>query len=129
MFDFNDIENRICRALEVLRTTTVLEDEKTKVLLFETVADMLRHLMSTELLHKGNSVIARDLLGHTFFSMTLDYARSTDKQLYEAIKDRKLLPTNLPTFTYHYLPPITKYDKAYNLMMLELHIIYTLFFC
>lgn len=42
MVEFNDVENRICRALDVLRTTQVIEDEKTKTLLFETVADMLR---------------------------------------------------------------------------------------
>ena len=53
-------------------------------------AYMLRHLMSTELLHRGDSVVARDLLGHTSFSMTLDYARSTDDQLLEAIIDRSL---------------------------------------
>ena len=56
-------------------------------------AYMLRHLMSTELLHRGDSVVARDLLGHTSFSMTLDYARSTDDQLLEAIIDRSLAET------------------------------------
>lgn len=50
-------------------------------------AYMLRHLMSTELLHKGDSVVARDLLGHTSFSMTLDYARSTPQQLLSAVSD------------------------------------------
>lgn len=53
-------------------------------------AYMLRHLMSTELLHRGDSVVARDLLGHTSFSMTLDYARSTDDQLRDAISHRTL---------------------------------------
>lgn len=53
-------------------------------------AYMLRHLMSTELLHRGDSVVARDLLGHTSFSMTLDYARSTDDQLLEAIRNRSI---------------------------------------
>ena len=51
---------------------------------------MLRHLMSSDLLHKGDSVVARDLLGHTSFSMTLDYARSTDTQIYDAIKNRNV---------------------------------------
>lgn len=50
-------------------------------------AYMLRHLMSTELLHRGDSVVARDLLGHTSFSMTLDYARSTDQDLLSAVSD------------------------------------------
>ena len=53
-------------------------------------AYMLRHLMSSELLHKGDSVIARDLLGHTSFSMTLDYARSTDQQIMDALAGRSL---------------------------------------
>ena len=42
MFDYNDVENRICRALDVLRTTTMIEDDNTKAILFKTVADMLR---------------------------------------------------------------------------------------
>lgn len=53
-------------------------------------AYMLRHLMSTELINAGNSLIARDILGHSSFGMTLDYARSTDDQLYEALKARSL---------------------------------------
>ena len=48
-------------------------------------AYMLRHKMSTDLLHHGDPVIARDLLGHTSFSMTLDYARSTDEQIRDAM--------------------------------------------
>lgn len=53
-------------------------------------AYMLRHLMSSELLHAGDSVIARDLLGHSSFAMTLDYTRSSTSQLYEAIANRTL---------------------------------------
>ena len=51
-------------------------------------AYMLRHKMSTDLLHRGDSVVARDLLGHTSFSMTLDYARSTDEQIRNAMLQR-----------------------------------------
>ena len=51
-------------------------------------AYMLRHKMSTDLLHKGDSVVARDLLGHSSFSMTLDYARSTDDQIRNAMMSR-----------------------------------------
>lgn len=69
-------------------------------------AYMLRHLMSTELLHAGNSVIARDLLGHTSFSMTLDYARSTDRQLYDAIANRSLAESQ-PKNTCHDAPELT----------------------
>ena len=53
-------------------------------------AYMLRHLMSTELLQNGDSVVARDILGHSSFGMTLDYARSTENQRFEAIRDRDL---------------------------------------
>ena len=53
-------------------------------------AYMLRHLMSTELLHRGDSVVARDLLGHTSFSLTLAYARSTDDQIRDAISHRTI---------------------------------------
>lgn len=69
-------------------------------------AYMLRHLMSSELLHKGDSVIARDLLGHTSFSMTLDYARSTDQQILEAVAGRSLAESQ-PKNKSHQLPPVT----------------------
>ena len=69
-------------------------------------AYMLRHLMSSELLHKGDSVIARDLLGHTSFSMTLDYARSTDQQILEAVAGRSLAE-NQPKNKSRQLPPVT----------------------
>lgn len=69
-------------------------------------AYMLRHLMSSELLHKGDSVIARDLLGHTSFSMTLDYARSTDQQILEAVSGRTLAE-NQPKNKSHESPPVT----------------------
>lgn len=69
-------------------------------------AYMLRHLMSSELLHKGDSVIARDLLGHTSFSMTLDYARSTDQQILEAVAGRSLAE-NQPKNKSHESPPVT----------------------
>ena len=51
-------------------------------------AYMLRHKMSSDLLHHGDSVVARDLLGHTSFSMTLDYARSTADQIRNAMLQR-----------------------------------------
>lgn len=73
-------------------------------------AYMLRHLMSTELLHAGNSVIARDLLGHTSFSMTLDYARSTDRQLYNAIAERTLAE-NQPKNINHTTPQYAIYRQ------------------
>lgn len=41
MINFDDIMARLCKAEDILRTTGLLEDEKTKALLFETVADML----------------------------------------------------------------------------------------
>jgi integrase len=69
-------------------------------------AYMLRHLMSSELLHKGDSVIARDLLGHTSFSMTLDYARSTDQQILEAVAGRSLAESQ-PKNKSHESPPVT----------------------
>lgn len=67
-------------------------------------AYMLRHLMSSELLHRGDSVIARDLLGHTSFSMTLDYARSSDEQIYNAIRDRSIAESQ-PKNISHTAPP------------------------
>lgn len=79
-------------------------------------AYMLRHLMSSELLHKGDSVIARDLLGHTSFSMTLDYARSTDQQILEAVSGRTLAE-NQPKNKNHQLPPVT-IQKIYQIMRL-----------
>lgn len=69
-------------------------------------AYMLRHLMSSELLHKGDSVIARDLLGHTSFSMTLDYARSTDQQILEAVAGRSLAESQ-PKNKSHQSPSVT----------------------
>ena len=66
-------------------------------------AYMLRHLMSSELLHAGDSVIARDLLGHSSFAMTLDYARSSTSQLYEAIANRTLAE-NQPKTKSHVQP-------------------------
>jgi hypothetical protein len=62
--------------------------------------------MSSELLHKGDSVIARDLLGHTSFSMTLDYARSTDQQILEAVAGRSLAESQ-PKNKSHKSPPVT----------------------
>lgn len=79
-------------------------------------AYMLRHLMSSELLHKGDSVIARDLLGHTSFSMTLDYARSTDQQILEAVAGRSLAEIQ-PKNKSHQLPPVA-IKKVYQIMRL-----------
>ena len=41
MINIDDIMTRLCKVEDILRTTGLLEDEKTKALLFETVADML----------------------------------------------------------------------------------------
>lgn len=79
-------------------------------------AYMLRHLMSSELLHKGDSVIARDLLGHTSFSMTLDYARSTDQQILDAVAGRSLAE-NQPKNKSHQSPPVT-IIHAYHVLRL-----------
>lgn len=67
-------------------------------------AYMLRHLMSSELMHKGDSVVARDILGHTSFAMTLDYARSTPDQLYSAIANRSLSAEKQPKNKNHHQP-------------------------
>ena len=80
-------ENGNLRSIDDISNTIHLVSKKHKV---KFNAYMLRHLMSSELLHKGDSVVARDLLGHTSFSMTLDYARSTDEQILEAIMDRTI---------------------------------------
>ena len=65
-------------------------------------AYMLRHKMSTDLLHAGNSVVARDLLGHSSFGMTLDYARSTPEQLLSAISAERQ-----PKKSDQYIPSAT----------------------
>lgn len=74
----------------------------------------LRHQMSTDLMHRGDSVVARDLLGHTSFAMTLDYARSTDAQLFDAIKDRKL--AEFQPKTKSILPLSMDVNKYYAIM-------------
>lgn len=79
-------------------------------------AYMLRHLMSSELLHRGDSVIARDLLGHTSFSMTLDYARSTDQQILDAVAGRSLAE-NQPKNKSRQLPPVTT-KRIYQILRL-----------
>lgn len=68
-------------------------------------AYMLRHKMSTDLLHAGDAVVARDLLGHTSFGMTLDYARSTPDQLRAAIENRAA--ESQPKNKNHQKPPVT----------------------
>lgn len=77
-------------------------------------AYMLRHLMSSELLHRGDSVIARDLLGHTSFSMTLDYARSTDQQILDAVAGRSLAETQ-PKNKSHQSPPVAT-NRIYQIL-------------
>lgn len=79
-------------------------------------AYMLRHLMSTDLLHRGDSVVARDLLGHTSFSMTLDYARSTDSQIRKAMIERsaELQPKNKS-----HEQPRTSIKKLYQIYRLS----------
>lgn len=69
-------------------------------------AYMLRHMMSSDLLHAGDSAVARDLLGHSSFGMTLDYARSTDKQLHDAIRNRTLAESQ-PKNKNHQQPSAT----------------------
>lgn len=75
-------------------------------------AYMLRHKMSSDLLHQGDPVIARDLLGHTSFSMTLDYARSTDEQIRNALIHRSA--ENQPKNNNHIQPPATT-KKIYSI--------------
>ena len=77
----------------------------------------LRHQMSTDLMHAGDSVVARDLLGHTSFAMTLDYARSTDEQLYSAIVGRTLAESQ-PKTKRHDLPPMT-ISKRYAILQFQ----------
>ena len=74
----------------------------------------LRHQMSSDLMHAGDSVVARDLLGHSSFAMTLDYARSSDDQLYDAIAFRKLAEPQ-PKIKNTQPPSMDPY-KTYSLM-------------
>lgn len=74
-------------------------------------AYMLRHKMSTDLLHAGDAVVARDLLGHSSFGMTLDYARSTPDQLRAAIESRSA--ESQPKNRNHEQPPAT-IQKVYH---------------
>ncbi len=41
MFNFDEVMGRIMKAEEILRTTNILEDEKSKNVLFNAVADIL----------------------------------------------------------------------------------------
>lgn len=51
----------------------------------------LRHLMSTDLISgKGDVRLAQDLLGHSNPEMTIEYARSSEDKLKEAISSRSL---------------------------------------
>lgn len=77
----------------------------------------LRHQMSTDLMHAGDSVVARDLLGHSSFAMTLDYARSTDDQLYSAIACRRLAESQ-PKNECHDLPRMT-IQKRYAILKVK----------
>ena len=74
----------------------------------------LRHQMSTDLMHRGDSVVARDLLGHTSSAMTLDYARSTDDQIYEAVKNRTL--AEIQPKTKKIQPPSMDLNRWYAVM-------------
>lgn len=58
MVNYDDIMSRLCKAEEILRTTNILEDEKTRSLLFETVADMLE--TTAKLLRPEKSVEVED---------------------------------------------------------------------
>lgn len=51
---------------------------------------MLRHLYATDLVRTADARTAKDLLGHSSFSMTIDYARSTKDAREQAVKNRKL---------------------------------------
>ena len=78
-------------------------------------AYMLRHLMSTELI-QSDPVAARDILGHSSFGMTLDYARSTAAQRFNIVSDRSLVekqPKNL-----RHGQPRTAIQRQYALMKL-----------
>lgn len=75
-------------------------------------AYMLRHKMSTDLLHAGDAVVARDLLGHSSFGMTLDYARSTPEQLRAAIQSRSA--ESQPKNRNHEQPPAA-IKKVYHI--------------
>lgn len=86
---------------------------------------MLRHLMSSELLARGDSVIARDLLGHTSFGMTLDYARVSSSDIKKAIDNRNYQSPNFcPTFKNRILPRLTRFDMSIILMNYLLKLIY-----
>ena len=51
----------------------------------------LRHLLATDLLNeKTNPRIVQDIMRHASLAMTLYYARSSDDDRREAIKDRSL---------------------------------------
>lgn len=41
MINFDDIMSRLCKAEDILRTTSILEDEQARTILYKTVADML----------------------------------------------------------------------------------------
>lgn len=76
-------------------------------------AYMLRHKMSTDLLHAGDAVVARDLLGHSSFGMTLDYARSTQDQLRSAIESRSA--ESQPKNNSH-IPPQIAIKRHYQIL-------------
>lgn len=77
----------------------------------------LRHQMSSDLMALGNPVAARDILGHTSFGMTLDYARSTDDQLFDAIKNRK--PAENQPKNNRLEPPPTAVLRHYSILRLN----------
>ena len=76
-------------------------------------AYMLRHLMSTELIQSGGSIVARDILGHSSFGMTLDYARSTENQRFEAIRDRNLPLVEKQSKNQNHEEPRSAFSRQY----------------
>ena len=88
-------------------------------------AYMLRHKMSTDLLHAGDAVVARDLLGHSSFGMTLDYARSTPDQLRAAIESRSA--ESQPKNRSHEQPPAT-IQKVYHIFKFSAILRYIAYF-
>ena len=77
----------------------------------------LRHQMSTDLISAGDPIAARDILGHSSFSMSLDYARSTDDQLYEAINNRR--PAEKQPKNESHSQPQTAMIRHYQIMRLN----------
>lgn len=77
----------------------------------------LRHQMSTDLITLGKPVAARDILGHTSFGMTLDYARSTEDQLMDAVRERN--PAEKQPKNNRHEPPSTAIFRHYTILRIN----------